>query len=271
VPIRFLHLADSHLGARHPGGGAGTYVANLRAALAPARAGAIDLVLHAGDLFHRSRPSSRLLSEGAAALAEAAEAGAEVVLLPGNHERSLLPATLLLAHPRIHLLDLPRRVSLRLSGIDAAVFGFPFVREDPRGRFEAELRATGWPRGRAEVNLLLLHQALDGATVGPSGYTFRGGPDVIPRAWIPPDLDYAALGHIHRHQALRHPGAPDLPLVYAGSTERTSRAERFEEKGFVTGRLEPGSPPRYLFTVLPGASYPSWTPSVREPRAARER
>ncbi|MCU0727172.1 MAG: DNA repair exonuclease [Planctomycetes bacterium] len=257
MPIRFLHLADSHVGARHPGGGAGSYLANLRAALAPARRGEVDLVLHAGDLVHRSRPLPRRLAEGAAALLEAAECGADVVLLPGNHERSLLPATLLLAHRRIHLLDRPRRVVLRLSGIDVAVFGFPFVRQDLRGRFEGCLAAAGWPRDRAAVNVLLLHQTLDGARVGPSGHTFRGGPDVIPRAWIPASFDYAALGHIHRHQILRHPEAPDLPLVYAGSTERTSRAERFEAKGFVTGTLEPGSPPGYLFTVLPGAAYPS--------------
>jgi DNA repair exonuclease SbcCD nuclease subunit len=89
-----------------------------------------------------------------------------------------------------------------------------------------------------------------------SGYAFRPGPDVLPRAWVPREIDYAALGHVHRHQRLRHPHAPDLPLVYSGSTERTSRAERGEEKGFVTGLLAPARPAAWRFTPLPAVPLP---------------
>ena len=116
-------------------------------------------------------------------------------------------------------------------------------------------------KGRArDVNVLLLHQALVGATVGPVDFTFRGGPYVVPRAWLPASLDYAALGHVHRHQCLSHPANAALPLVYAGSTERTLRGERFEEKGFVTGELAPGRPAAWRFHPLP-------TETLRERRA----
>ncbi len=263
VGIRFLHLADTHLGARHASGSTAPFAENLRHALAPAARGEVDVVLHAGDLFDRSRPPPRWLAEGASALLSAADAGAEVVLLPGNHERSLLPATLLLAHPRLHLLDRPRTVRLAVGGIDLAVAGFPFVREGVRDRFESLLHAAGWPGSRAEVNVLLLHQALDGARVGTAGYVFRPGPDVVPRTFVPPGIDYAALGHVHRHQCLRHPRAPEVPLVFAGSTERTSRAERCEEKGFVTGRLVPGRTADWRFIPLPA------TPLPERPRGPR--
>jgi len=257
MPVRFLHLADTHVGARHPGRGPGDpFVRNLRRALAPAREGRVDLVLHGGDLFHRSRPPPRRLAAAAEALVDAAEGGAEVVIVPGNHERSVIPARLLLGHPRIHVLEVARRVRLDLDGLEVAVFGFPFVRKNPRARFEEDLRRTGWPRERAAVNVLLCHLTLDGATVGPADFTFRNGPDVIPRGFIPADLDYAALGHIHRHQFLPHPRNPYLPLAYPGSTERTSRAERHERKGFLAGEFRPDGTVRAAFRALPAEALP---------------
>ncbi|MEN8150467.1 MAG: DNA repair exonuclease [Planctomycetota bacterium] len=263
MAIRFLHLADTHLGARHPAigrggggraGGADPYLRNMRRALAPARAGRADLVLHGGDLFHRSRPPPRILHAAATMLTEAAEGGAHVVLVPGNHERSLVPCRLLMSHPRIHLVDRPRRVRLAIDGAEVAIFGFPFLRRDARSRFEAALRETGWPEGRGDVDVLLCHQAFDGATVGPANYTFRRGPDVIPRTFVPVGFDYLALGHIHRHQLLAHPRRPDLAFAWPGSTERTARAERFEEKGILAGILEPGEPVAPVFCRLPAAS-----------------
>lgn len=251
MAIRFLHLADTHIGARHPGRGSGDpYLVNFRRALAPAARGEVDLVLHGGDLFHRSRPPPKRLYEAAETLRAAAEGGAEVVVVPGNHERSLVPCRMLLAHRRIHLVDRPRTVRLALGGIEIAIFGFPFVRRDPRAQFKTVLRTAGWPAARAGVNVLLCHQTFDGATVGPVDYCFRRGPDVIPRTWVPTAFDYLALGHIHRHQMLPHPRRPTLAFAYPGSTERTARAERFEEKGYLAGEFRPGVAPVVEFVPL---------------------
>jgi DNA repair exonuclease SbcCD nuclease subunit len=68
---------------------------------------------------------------------------------------------------------------------------------------------------------------------------------------VPEELDHVALGHIHRAQDLVHPRRPGLRLSYPGSTERTSRAERFEEKGYLLGELVPGGLRRHRFVVLP--------------------
>ena len=76
-------------------------------------------------------------------------------------------------------------------------------------------------------------------------------PDVVPRAWVPTDLDHVALGHIHRRQDLSHPDRPDLLFSYPGATERTSRAERLEEKGYLLANLEPGGPGTQEFVPLP--------------------
>jgi DNA repair exonuclease SbcCD nuclease subunit len=234
----------------------------MRRALAPATEGRVDVVFHAGDLVNRSRPPVRVVAEGAEALLEAAEGGAHVFVVAGNHERSVLPCRLLLAHPRIHCLDAPGCRSARIDGLEIAVFGFPFARRRARARFRSLIDETGWPGRRREVNVLLCHQTFEGAVVGPADFTFRAGPDVIAPAWVPPDLDYAALGHIHRHQHLPHPRSDRLRLSYPGSTERTSRAERFEEKGCIQGLLEPGERTRVRFVRLPSRPIPSYSRSA---------
>jgi exonuclease SbcD len=262
MAVRFLHLADTHIGARHPARcGGDPFTENLRRALAPARRGEAELVLHGGDLFHRSRPPPRALAAAAGELVDAAEGGARVVIVPGNHERSLVPARLLLGHPRITVVEGPTALPLDLDGLEVSVFAFPFLRRDARGRFEAVLRTAGWPRARRAVNLLLCHQTFAGATVGPSGYTFRGGPDVVPREWVPTGFCYAALGHIHRHQVLAHPDPDGPALAYPGSTERTSRAERFEEKGYLRGELLEGRDVRFAFARLPSVPLRTAPPS----------
>jgi DNA repair exonuclease SbcCD nuclease subunit len=75
-----------------------------------------------------------------------------------------------------------------------------------------------------------LHQSVEGAQVGPVNFTFRNGPDVIPRRAIPRRFAAVLAGHIHRHQVL-DAGAP---VFYPGATERTSYAEAGETKGCVT-------------------------------------
>ncbi len=252
MAIRFLHLADTHLGARHPArGGGDPYLRSFRRALAPARRGEVDLVLHGGDMYARSRPSVRRVAEGSGLLLDAAEGGARVVLVAGNHETSVLPGRLLLGHPRIHVLEAASRLSLEIGGARVSIYGFPFLRREPRARFASVLSEAGWPRGRGDVNVLLCHQTFEGARVGPVGYTFRAGPEVIPLSAVPAGFHYGALGHIHRRQLLRHPARPGLLLAYPGATERTARAEGNEEKGYLRGEFRGDGTVRVRFIRLP--------------------
>ena len=92
------------------------------------------------------------------------------------------------------------------------------------------------------MRLLCLHQTVEGARVGPGDFTFRPGPDVVPGRLIPAGFAAVLAGHIHRHQVLTRDlaGRPlAAPVVYPGSVERTSFAERDEPKGFVLLELEP--------------------------------
>lgn len=237
--LRILHLADSHIGAelparprslrRHRGD---DFVDSYRRALAPAIAGQFDLVLHAGDVFDIPAPSDAAVTAAAGPLLAAAAAGAPVVILPGNHERAVIPTSVLLAHPNIHIVDQPRTLRFELRGRSVAVAAFPFIRKIA-AEFDAALVATEWKPETADVNILAMHQTVESAVVGPANYCFRSGDDVLDRDRIPRAFHYVALGHVHRHQALRHPSFGGPPIVYAGSCDRITFAERDEPKGAV--------------------------------------
>ncbi len=250
MSLRALLIADTHLGfdlplrprverrRRGP-----DFFANYQRALAPALRREVDLVVHGGDVLFRSKVRPRLVQMAFEPLMRVADTGVSVVVVPGNHERSAIPYPLLATHPGVHILQAPRTVRLEIRGLRVAVAGFPFERRDVRGRFTRLLESTGWRDSPADVRLLCLHQAVEGAQVGPVGYTFRRGADVVRGRDLPAGLAAVLAGHIHRRQVL----PPDLagrplaaPVLYPGSIERTSAAERAEPKGYMTLEIAPG-------------------------------
>ncbi len=223
-------------------------------ALQPALRGDVDLVVHGGDVFFRSQVKPSLILRAFEPLKRIADSGVPVVVVPGNHERSAIPFPLLAAHPGVHIFNRPRTLALSVRGVDVAVAGFHCERDLVRERFAGLIEQTGWRSVPAALRLLCLHQTVEGATVGPVGYVFRGGPDVIPGRAIPRGFAAVLAGHIHRHQVLTTDlsGRPlAAPAFYPGSIERTSRAEDGEAKGFVTIELE--------LDIHEGGRVRSWT------------
>jgi len=247
--VHVLLVADSHLGLDLPDRPrverrrrGPDFFANLERALEPARRGEVDLVVHGGDLLYRSRVRPTLVARALEPLLAVADLGVPVVLTPGNHERSALPYPMLAAHRSLYVLDRPRTVRLELGGVRVAAVGFPCERSGVRDRFKSLVAAARRGSERADIRLLCLHQTVEGARVGPVGYTFRGGGDVIRGRDLPHGFAAVLAGHIHRHQVLTHDlaGRPlAAPVLYPGAVERTSFAERDETKGFLTLQLEP--------------------------------
>ena len=272
-PIRILFLADSHLGfdlplrprvrRRRRGD---DFQANYDAALAPALRGEVDVVVHGGDVFHRSRVAPDLAWRALAPLARIAGAGVPVLVVPGNHERSRIPHLRFARHPRLHVFDGPRCFRLRIRGTTVAFAGFPFQRGDVRSSFVGLTRRTGWRAGEADVSVLCMHQCFEGATVGPGDYVFRHAPDVVRAADLPSGLTAILSGHIHRHQVLTRDlaGRPlAAPVLYPGSLERTSIAEEGERKGFLLLEIAADhAPPRLSWRFVPLAARPLVTRDV---------
>ena len=265
TPVRILLLADSHLGfdlpvrprveRRRRGH---DFLANHERALAAAREGKVDLVVHGGDVFHRSRVPPSLVFQAFRSLVEVAESGLPVFVVPGNHERSRIPHDRMWAHPNLHVFSRPRTIVVEVRHRRVALAGFPYQRQGIRERFTDVLRETGWRRERADLHLLCMHHCVEGATVGPADYMFRNAPDVIRCSDLPPEFAAVLSGHIHRHQVLRHDlqGRPlPTPVLYPGSVERTAIAEMGEEKGFLLLKVDPdahgGEVVRHDFVHLP--------------------
>ncbi len=249
-PIRILLLADTHLGfdlplnprveRRRRGH---DFQANYEAALAPALNGEVDVVVHGGDLFHRPEVHPTLAYQGLKPLVAVAEAGVPVLLVPGNHERARIPHARFGRHPRLMIFDRPRVYDVAVRGVTVRFAGFPFERKI-RTRFPGLLRQSGWRPESSSLSVLCIHQCFEGATVGPSDYTFTTNPDVVRAADLPRGLSAVLSGHIHRRQVLTRDlaGGPlRVPVLYPGSVERTSLAEIDEPKGYMIVELDPGA------------------------------
>ena len=261
--IRILLVADTHLGfdlpvrprveRRRRGH---DFLANFQRALQPALRGEVDLVVHGGDLFDRSRLPAALVDLALEPLVRVAETGTPVYVVPGNHERSRIPPHLWSTHPNLHIFDRPRTFLHSGRNGTVALPGFPFARRI-RDSFPGLLREALNGAPAADRCLLCMHQTVEGAQVGPGDYTFRRGRDIIPGQGIPAGFDAVLSGHIHRRQVLTH----DLlrrplaaPVIYPGSVERTSFAERAEEKGYAVvtvGLQGDNSHVRVAFEPLP--------------------
>ena len=254
--VRVLLLADTHLGfdltfrprierrRRGP-----EFFANFQRALRPALDGRVDCVVHGGDLLYRSRVPAKLVDMAFEPLKKVADRGIPIYLVPGNHERSAIPYRHLGAHPQIHIFDRPRTFLLKRDNFTLALAGFPFVRRGVRHNFLNLIDQTGYHTVDADIYLLCIHQAVEGATVGPVGYMFRHSPDVIHGFGIPARFSAVLAGHIHRFQVLSrglNSRLLPVPVFYAGSIERTSFAEKNENKGYLVLEFELGASPEAI-------------------------
>jgi exonuclease SbcD len=88
--------------------------------------------------------------------------------------------------------------------------------------------------------ILTAHASVQGAKFGSERGVMLGH-ELILGGRIVSDkrLDYVALGHIHKHQALNPPGSQP-PIVYPGSIERIDFGEAKERKGFVMADVSKG-------------------------------
>ncbi|WP_216326059.1 metallophosphoesterase family protein [Deinococcus aestuarii] len=233
-PIRIIHIADLHLGFTGPptllvseGEQAGRPVREVdveRAAAwmadtIPRLTPAIDLVLVAGDLFHRSTPLPRAVASAAHLVARLRGVGIDVVIIDGNH-------------------DTPSRVTQGSPTAFLEALGSWVVSGQPR-----QIRGDDWSNARlrshvvvhavpastdpgddgvqpepGHVNILLAHGRHDGTSEANSGR--RGATissDLLRRGWT-----YAALGDCHAHG--ERP-LTDVPAYYAGSAEALTFGE----------------------------------------------
>ncbi|MFQ6030031.1 MAG: exonuclease SbcCD subunit D [Dehalococcoidia bacterium] len=273
--MRILHFSDLHIGVENygrldPQTGLSTRLGDFLAALDEVVQFAlirnVDLVLLAGDAYKGRDPSQTHQREFAKRLSELSAAGIPVFLLVGNHDLpnassranavEIFPT---LQVPNVYIGDslqiykIPTRSGpLQILAVPWPRRGGILAREDSRGlsideiRQEIEARMTAAIQERVQQldpqvpAILTGHLTINGATVGTERSMMLGQDHVLLASAVHhPQLEYVALGHIHKHQTVRE----DPPkVVYSGSLQRVDFSEESDDKGFCVIELDPAAP-----------------------------
>lgn len=236
--MRLLHLSDTHLGMSGARGALARIAADAFAR-ALARAQGVDLVVHSGDLFDRSRPPETAVRFAWELLARVAK-DVPVLIIAGNHDRRGLFGALGDPPPGVTLVDTARIVPF--GGLRLAC-----VPHTPQAdHWSAQARELS----RQGADLWVAHNAFDGVRV--PKFTFRVGrpPETVGAAGLPPGVRHVLCGHLHPRQTVMVGSAT---IVCAGSTVRTGFREGAPPKGTV--RWDLGARVTYAFEPL---TTPDW-------------
>ena len=273
--MRILHFSDLHIGVENYGRidpetglstRLGDFLDSLDQVVEFALTEGVDLVLLAGDAYKGRDPTQTHQREFAKRLNRLSQSGIPTFLLVGNHDLPAAPsrATAVDIFPTLEVANIFVGANLQNYTIPTAagplqILAVPWPRrsvilsrEESRGlsieqvRQALEERMTYGIEMRAQEldpdvpTVLAAHVTVNGATVGTERSMMLGQDHVLlVSALDRPQVDYVALGHIHKHQILR-PNAP--MVVYSGSLQRVDFSEEGDEKGFCVVDLDPTAP-----------------------------
>lgn len=274
--MRFLHLADLHLGkVLHKQNLLEDQKYILQQILQISEEHAVDAVLIAGDVYQRNAPSAEAMTVFSDFITELAKRSLPCYIISGNHDSAERVA---------YLAPLAQLSGVYISGADTANI-YTFTQSDEFGEIMLHLMPFTTPLQVRQVfpeqadeiqnyhdairilmqhhpidpqkrNIILAHQFLTGAQVCDSEELAIGGLDNISAALFD-DYDYAALGHLHGPQQVTRP-----EVRYAGSPLKYSFSEvhqhksvtivELREKGDVRIEIVPLTPLREM-QVLSGS------------------
>ena len=218
--MKFIHIADVHIGARpdaaFPWGiqREKEILSSFNRMIDSCNEKQIDLLLIAGDLFHR-QPLIRELKEINYCFEKLNNT--QVVMIAGNHDyigvRSHYIDFSWAKH--VHLLKEEELDSIYLEEINTEVYGFSYhTRDITEARYDKV-----YPGCEERINILLAHAGdeknvpIDKKKVQQNGF------------------DYIALGHIHKPEILGE------RMAYSGSLEPLDKNEN-GERGYILGEIE---------------------------------
>lgn len=266
--MKFLHLADLHLGKRVNGFSMLEDQAHiLRQILAILDDEQPDGVLIAGDVYDKSVPSVEAVELLDGFLTELRARGVQVLLISGNHDSperlafggrvmdscgihispvydgALAPVTLQDAFGPVHVWLLPfvKPAHVRRWFPDADISSYTDAVTEAVAHMDIDTAAR---------NVLVTHQFVTGGTRSGSEELSVGGTDNVDSGVFAP-FDYVALGHLHGAQhigreTIRYAGSP---LKYSFSEARQHKSVTvvtLGEKGDVQVRTAALTPLREL-------------------------
>ncbi|WP_285752833.1 exonuclease SbcCD subunit D [Lentzea sp. NBRC 105346] len=250
--MRILHTSDWHVGRTFHGrdllaeqesvlGGLADLVVDEK----------VDVVVVSGDLYDRAVPSADAVGVCARVLMRIREAGARIVITPGNHDSAARIGVFgefakfggLFLRTRITDLDQP--VLLEDAHGPVALYGIPFLEPEParhalnvESRSHAGVLTEAMRRIRSDLatresrSVVLAHAFVTGGAPSESERTIAvGGVQDVSSA-VFEGIDYVALGHLHGPQTLaEHLRYSGSPLAYSFSEARQRKSVWLVELG----------------------------------------
>ncbi len=231
--IKIAHFADTHLGYRamsklDPETERNQRAVDVERAFERAVDGILaqkpDLVLHAGDVFHHTRPTWHAMRVFVRQMRRFEQAGIPVVVIAGNHDTPRLRTSgtafsvLELALPEIHFVTGYEEEERRFDALGTIVFGVPhgamsLSTYEPIAYVKPGLR-----------NILMTHGMIPGMD---DVAQYEPGTEIVKESLLDTSFNYIALGHYH---ITSHPRAN---ARYAGSTERFGWGDEAATPGFL--------------------------------------
>jgi len=249
-PLRIAHLGDTHLGYHAPGrntaDGRNQRMVDIELGfervIDDLLTRDVDLVLHAGDVFHHTRPSWRTLAGFVRQMRRIEAARIPCVVIAGNHDTPRLRMTtsvydlLMLALPEITFVAGYDLIPVRPPGLEVLVHAIPHgatTNPDP----PMVIHEPGM------LNVLLAHGLAPGLQLGGA---YEPGEERLSAELLSPEMDYIALGHYHLH------GNQGGNAWYSGSTERLGWGDEPATPGYNLVTLNgPGLPPLVEHAPIP--------------------
>ena len=250
-PIRIAHLADTHLGYRalyrtDPQTGRNQRAVDIEDAYARAIADVlardVDLVIHAGDVFHHTRPSWQAMRSFVFESKKLERAGLPMLVIAGNHDTPRLRTS----GSAFSVLQLALPTFDFVTGYDLDEVEYPalnlLVTAVPHGALTNPNPPTPWPKAGVR-NVLVTHGLAPGVPL--KGHREPGEEELSPTL-LDSGFDYTALGHYHVWGPQGH------NAWYSGSTERTGWGDEVVNPGYNLVTLgAPGEAPTVERIELP--------------------
>ena len=287
--MKFLHLADVHLGMENygridPSTGLHTrlkdFIKCFSFAIDIALEEKVDLVIFAGDAYKNSNPNPTHQREFARQIYRLSEAEIPVIMINGNHDNpvSFGRATSLdifdtLNVSGVRVVTKPELLNIETRSGPVQVFGLPWPTKnlfltkeeykdfnDEESTKEIQKRASKKIKEYARMMkpgtpaIFTAHLAAAEASYSGSERSAIIGRDPVfsTPALAQKEFDYVALGHIHKFQDLNLNNHP--PVVYPGSIERINFGEEKDDKGVCLVNIENGKT-SYEFIPLPARKF----------------
>ncbi|WP_167406278.1 exonuclease SbcCD subunit D [Amycolatopsis thailandensis] len=253
--MKLLHTSDWHIGRTFHGA---DLLAEQEAVLGHVAdlvaAESVDVVVVAGDIYDRAVPSAEAVRVATTALGRIRQAGAKLVMTPGNHDSApRLGAFAEFAaagglHLRATIDGLAEPVLLPDEHGDVALYGIPYLEPEParhalgvpEARGHTGVLTEAMRRIRADLaerpagtrSVVLAHAFVTGGEPTDSERTIAvGGVEQVPGS-VFEGVDYVALGHLHGPQTLaEHLRYSGSPLAYSFSETRQRKSVWLVELG----------------------------------------